>query len=312
MSVEDVSAEEVAAAVEQLLPEDAPVQPVAAFHKGHRHLSWVLSSGNARFIGKVARYPVDAETMQQLTEQQRLHACGAAVPRLRAFDTSRKLGGRLVVVVDYLPGWDAEEALPNLTNDRALEAIEDAGRAVAQLHQIPANAFGVPGTTTGVSNWGDYVSAQTEILERAYQHTGGVDELIRAGLDLVRRLSEDVSPAVWPCVAHLDVYLPNLLLDELGRFRALLDLEHVRWVDPAMDFVKPRMWIFDELPHLAEPFLAGYGSVAGRPPRWEQRLSVATGLELLTGVEYWTRARAAGMRADYLQRLKNWVREVGT
>ncbi len=108
-----------------------------------------------------------------------------------------------------------------------------------------------------------------------------------------------------------DVYLPNILVDAQGRFRALLDLEHVRWVDPAMDFVKPAMWMFEGRPEWADAFADGYGIAKAQPPCWPERLSVATGLELLTGVDYWTRVRDEAMREDYLRRLRAWVRSDG-
>jgi aminoglycoside phosphotransferase (APT) family kinase protein len=164
----------------------------------------------------------------------------------------------------------------------------------------------------GPSTWGAYVAGRVERLERAYDRTA-VDSgaSVAAGLKLLRLLAEDVSPSVSPAVAHLDVYLPNLLLDESGGFRALLDLEHVKWVDPAMDFVKPAMWIFEKHPEWFAAFLKGYEAVGGRGPRWAERVSVATGLELLTGVQYWMEVGAVEMFQDYLHRLEDWIRSDG-
>ena len=53
-------------------------------------------------------------------------------------------------------------------------------------------------------------------------------DAVSAGLALLGHLAAGVSPAVRPAVAHGDVYLPNMLLDEAGRFQVSLDLEHVR------------------------------------------------------------------------------------
>lgn len=135
--------------------------------------------------------------------------------------------------------------------------------------------------------------------------------LIEAGIGLLCRLADEVSPVVRPAVAHLDVYLPNILLNVDGTFRILLDLEHVRWVDPVMDFVKPAMWMFTEEPAWADAFVDGYRSAGAWPDRWPERLSVATGLELLTGVQYWTQVADHAMREDYVRRLRAWVRSDG-
>ncbi|MGH3623494.1 MAG: phosphotransferase [Sciscionella sp.] len=122
---------------------------------------------------------------------------------------------------------------------------------------------------------------------------------------------EEVSPVARPAVAHLDVYMPNILLDDEGGFRVLLDLEHLRWVDPVMDFVKPAMWMFPDQQSWAEAFADGYQAAGPWPACWSERLAVATGMELLTGVEYWTRVADHAMREDYLRRLRVWVRSDG-
>jgi hypothetical protein len=40
--------------------------------------------------------------------------------------------------------------------------------------------------------------------------------LVSAGLALLGRLADEVSPVVRPAVAHLDVYLPNILVNPKG------------------------------------------------------------------------------------------------
>jgi aminoglycoside phosphotransferase (APT) family kinase protein len=172
---------------------------------------------------------------------------------------------------------------------------------------IPATGLGA-----GPGGWEEVVTSRIERLRSAYHDIDDVSvSLVDDGMALVCRLAQGLSPVVRPAVAHLDVHLPNILLDHQAQFRALLDLEHVRWVDPVMDFVKPAMWIFTHRPGWAEAFVEGYRATGGWPARWPQRISVASGLELLTGVEYWTRVSDQEMREDYLQRLWTWVRSDG-
>src|SRR5690606_28626214 len=125
------------------------------------------------------------------------------------------------------------------------------------------------------------------------------------------RLADDVSPHVRPAVAHLDVYLPNILVGDKGRLRILLDPEHVRWADRVMDFVKPAMRMVAERPGWGGACADGCRSAGTWPGRWSERVSVATGLELLTGVQYWIRVADHEMREDYLRRLRAWVRSDG-
>ncbi|MGH3889763.1 MAG: phosphotransferase family protein [Pseudonocardiaceae bacterium] len=303
------------AGVERLLPEAAPVRPVSALRRGRSHVSWVLDSGVGRLVGKVALGEHHQVVIDRLAEHRRVWKHGVPVPRLLAFTASSDaVDDRLLIVSEYLPGRDAEEASRFAPAVTMVEAMRATGSAVARLHQVPVEAFGDPvtGLGAGPATWSEVVAGRTELLGRAYGHVEGVPAaLISAGLALLGRLADAVSRVVQPAVAHLDLYLPNVLLDDEGRFQVLLDLEHVRWVDPVMDFVKPAMWMLAGRPAWAEVFADGYRAVGGWPERWTERLAVVTGLELLTGIEYWTRVGDRQMRQDYLRRLRVWVRSDG-
>ncbi len=319
VNIAEPSAERVAVAVERLLPDAAPVRPVRALRSGRSHRSWVLESGIGRLVGKVQLTDHTEVVLDRLAEHRRVAEHDVPVPRLLGFTpSSETVGGRLLIVAEYLEGQDAEEASSSLPADLMVDALRLAGSALAQLHRVPVPAFGdaVIGLRPGPRTWGEVVASRAELLRRAYGDRNGEMEsasmsVISTGLDMLNRLGDAVSRLVRPAVAHLDMYLPNILLGVDGRFRALLDLEHLRWVDPAMDFVKPAMWMFEGRPEWADAFANGYGVAERRPPLWSERLSVATGLELLTGVDYWTRVKDQAMREDYLRRLRRWVRSDG-
>ncbi|SFB64756.1 Phosphotransferase enzyme family protein [Amycolatopsis marina] len=278
----------------------------------------MLDSGLGRLVGKVGLHGDRAVALRRLDEHRRVWEHGVPVPRLLGFTAaSSVVGDRLLIVAEYLTGQDAEDSR-SLPSGVMGEAMYSAGAALAGLHGVPVECFGDSdsGLDRGFATWGAAVSSRVELLARAYSERGGsldweVEGLVAAGLVLLGRLADEVSVVVRPAVAHLDVYLPNILLDAEGCFRALLDLEHVRWVDPVMDFVKPAMWMFEDQPWWAERFVCGYRSVGGWPQLWSERLAVATGLELLTGVNYWTRVRDLSMREDYVRRLRVWVRSDG-
>jgi len=73
------------------------------------------------------------------------------------------------------------------------------------------DAFGDPvtGLGPGPATWSEVVTGLIEVLRRAYGHVEDVPAaVVSAGLALLGTLADSVSPVV----AHLDLYLPNVLL----------------------------------------------------------------------------------------------------
>jgi aminoglycoside phosphotransferase (APT) family kinase protein len=313
--IAELTVSQIVAGIERLLPDAAPVRPVSELRRGRSHASWVLDSGLGRLVGKKALGERHEVAVDRLAEHRRVWQHRVPVPRLLAFtESSDAVGDRLLIVSEYLPGKDAEEASRLVPANAMVEAMRSTGSALARLHQVPVDGFGDPvtGLGSGRATWGEVVAGRVEILRCAYRRLDDAPvAVLSAGLELLGMLADEVSPGVRPAVAHLDIYLPNVLLDEAGRFQVLLDLEHVRWVDPVMDFVKPAMWMLGGRPAWAEAFADGYRAAGGWPHRWNERLAVVTGLELLTGVEYWTRVGDRAMLDDYLRRLRTWVRSDG-
>lgn len=316
VNITELSPKRVAVAVEHLLPEAAPVRPLRTLRQGRSHGSWVLDSAVGRIVGKVQMADHAKVVLDRLAEHQRVAEHGVPVPKLLGFTSaSAPVGGRLLIVFEYLPGSDAEDASRLLPPEVMVGVLRSTGAALACLHRVPVDAFGdaVAGVRPDFRTWGEVVMARAELLRRAYADRdgdlGSDASVVSGGLDLLVQLGDAVSGEARPAVAHLDLYLPNILVDADGRFRAILDLEHLRWVDPAADFVKPAMWMFEGRPEWRDAFLDGYDTSGLRC--WSERLSVATGLELLTGVDYWSRVNDQAMRDDYLRRLRAWVRSDG-
>jgi hypothetical protein len=78
-------------------------------------------------------------------------------------------------------------------------------------------------------------------------------------------------------------------------------------MDPVYDFVKLHMWVFEPFPDAAAPFWSGYTAVCGHPERFEERLRVCMGLELLAGFPYWKRHGQLNLLEDYRVRLNRWL-----
>lgn len=306
-----LTAAEVAAGAGQLVGDAAPVRPVRELRRGRNHVSWVMTARGGRLLVCKVLVGVGTALGERLAEHHRLCRLGVPVAPLVGFDLAcAAVGGRPLVVLEYLPGMDADEAVPGLDTPARERLMGDVGAALARLHGVAVPGFGDPvtGLGTGPATWPEVAAVRVR-QAMASAHSGTAAAVRRAGV-LVSELASGLS-WVRPGVAHLDVFLPNVLVDASGRFRCLLDLEHVRWVDPVADFVKPGMWMLAGRPGWAASFAAGYESVTGWPREWERRISTAYGLELLSGVGYWTQVGAQDMLADYLRRLTAWTDSAG-
>jgi aminoglycoside phosphotransferase (APT) family kinase protein len=317
MNTVALSASAVAEAVQTLVPDVAPVRVIGELRRGRSHASWIVDSRRGRLVAKVALSPLAASSVR-LEEHCRLRALGAQVPQILGHTRhSALLGGAMLVVSGYLPGRDAQQAADDpRTVGRVGEAVARAGAVLAGLHALEVPGFGDDAVGLGpvVGSWRSAVDAHVRRLEASLDQVEvapGAREVAVRGLDLLGRLAREVSPVVRPAAVHADVYLPNILLGPDDEFALLLDLEHVRWADPVLDFVKPAMWIFDRFPQWAGGFVRGYAGVAGRPPGWEGRISATTGWELLSGIVYWAQVEDAAMSADCLRRLTHWVASDG-
>lgn len=308
MIPQQLTAEDAAAGVEQLIAGAAPVRPVHGLRRGRNHVSWVMSSQRGLLVVKVL-VGVGTALALRWGEHERLCRAGAPVAPLLGFDLScTMVGGLPLIVLEYLPGIDAAEALPGMDSQACEELMRDIGAAVARVHQVPVPGFGdaATGLGTGPASWPGIIA------QRAYTAVVSVhpDGRSTAAVDAAAGLLVDLASGletVTAAVAHLDVFAPNVLVDQRGRFARLLDLEHIRRVDPVADFVKPAMWMLAGRPGWTAAFADGYAAVGGWPAGWERRLAVAYGAELLSGIDYWARVGAGDMLVDYLHRLITWV-----
>ncbi|KIA61365.1 hypothetical protein FG87_31195 [Nocardia vulneris] len=275
-------------------------------------MSWVMSSARGMLVCKVL-VGLGTSLAQRLAEHRRLCEHDAPVAPLVAFaESCPAVGDRPLVVLEFVAGIDAEEAAPSLGASVMRELMRDSGAAAARLHRVAVAGFGDPvsGLGAGPGTWSEVVEVRAHSLVESTVVDSTTARLLGSAADLLCGLATELAE-VRPAAAHLDLFLPNILVDPDGRFLRLLDLEHLRWVDPVMDFVKPAMWMFAQRCDWAGAFADGSASVAGWPRWWEPRISVATGLELISGVDYWAQVGDRDMFEDYSRRLRAWLNSDG-
>ncbi|WP_280335659.1 hypothetical protein [Nocardia wallacei] len=114
---------DAAAGVERLIAGTAPVRPVRGLRRGRIHVSWLMSSQRGLLVVKVL-VGVGSALALRWREHERLCRAGAPVAPLLGFDVScAAVGGLPLVVLGYLPGTDAAEALPGLDARTRAECV---------------------------------------------------------------------------------------------------------------------------------------------------------------------------------------------
>src|SRR5438477_1192077 len=109
------SAEAVVAAVHAALPGVEALGPPVRMPKGFSSESWCVATDAGELVVKIRRQLTDAAKLRSQAEAVRL-ALAAGVPTAEVLyaGLAAAVGGRPVVILRYMPGTDADEALPGL------------------------------------------------------------------------------------------------------------------------------------------------------------------------------------------------------
>ena len=298
------------AAVRGALPGVEVIGPPTRMPKGFSSESWRVATDAGELVVKLRRQVTDAAKLRSQAEAVQLaRAAGVPTAEVLYAGVSATLGGRPMAIVRYIPGIDAEEALPGLDGPQRASLFSDFGAAVGRLHRIGLPHFteriGAPEAAVG-----DWATVVRRAAERYADWNREVGVLAEPEIDAVRdRLAlgaEDVAAVVSPALTHKDLYLANVLVNA-GRFAALIDFELAKGYDPLHDFVKLGMFVFELWPESVGPFMAGYRRGAGRPPEVKGRLVVCLALEHFVLLPNWVQFGEERLVRDSRDRLRNWL-----
>jgi aminoglycoside phosphotransferase (APT) family kinase protein len=294
----------------RVLPAHGGVTQIRPLLKGHGHQSFVVETGSkGTVLLKIALRMDQAAKMKSLGRVLELAARHhVSAPRLLHFsEGTASFGGRPWLIQEFLAGDDGEVALPKMSATQRAAFFRDFGAAVARLHAIDVGHFSDDlAASAREATWAAAVESRLARLAGEHRHAALLppDGLETAAATILS-LARAVSPGVRPALVHRDLYLPNTLV-AAGRFQALLDFEHARSADALSDFVKLRMWVFDDVPGSESEFCAGYSANPWATTEGRRRHHVSLGLELLSGLLYWKRTRQSEMLGDYQRRFREW------
>ena len=117
-------------------------------------------------------------------------------------------------------------------------------------------------------------------------------------------LAAEVDGVVRPALCHRDLYLDNVLVDEQGALAALLDFDVAEVWDPLVEQFKLEWFVFEPNPAAREPFFDGYLAGDPMPPMFDERVRLASIVELLNHAANWQVQGEREIAAEALDRLR--------
>ncbi len=298
------------AAVRAALPGIEALGSPARMPKGFSSESWRVATDAGELVVKIRRQLTDAAKLQSQAEAVRLaRAAGVPTAEVLYAGLAAAVGGRPVVILRYVPGTDAEEALPGLDGAQRASLFSDFGAAVGRLHRIGLPHFteriGAPEAAVG-----DWAAVVRRAAERYAAWNREVGVLAAPEIDAIRdrltRAAVDIAAEVSPALTHKDLYLANVLVND-GRLTALIDFELAKGYDPLLDFVKLGMFVFERWPESVDHFMAAYRRGADHPPKAEARLAVCLALEHFVQLPNWVQFGEERLARDSRDRLRAWL-----
>ncbi|MEV4664168.1 aminoglycoside phosphotransferase family protein [Micromonospora echinofusca] len=218
-----------------VVPQAAPLgaTPVT---KGIFSIGWRVHSIDGDYLVKInedSRAADDFLGARRATTTALAH--GVPVPRLLGSGSDGD--GHAFLVQEWIDGTDAEDHFAARDGRERRRVLERLGAVLARLHDIPYTAQGPASIHDTVEIKIRRYAARAARLQ--IFTPSDLDHLVDKLLELV----PEVLPPMSPRLTHLDVHLPNVLVDTSGEVW-LLDMDFARPGDPVEDFVKLDWWCF--------------------------------------------------------------------
>lgn len=304
------TAEVIAAIVRNALPTIEAIDAPRQIPKGFSSQSWHVATSAGDLVVKLRRQMTDHAKLQSQVEAARL-AWEAGIPTAEVLyaDLSPVVGDRPVVILRYVPGVDAEEALSGLTNAQRGQCFADFGTTIGRMHRIVLPHFTerIGSPESAVANWATLVQRTADRYAACNKQIGALTSTEIAAIHArIIAGSAAVSDHVGPALTHRDLYLANVLLDA-GRFAALIDFELAKGYDPLLDFIKLGMFVFAHYPDGLQPFMRAYRAKSEPPILAAERLAVCFALEQFVQVPNWAQTNQAELLRYSCGRLRDWL-----
>ena len=260
--------ESILPAIQPHLPDTGTPPRLEPIPTGHFNDSWWVTAGGQQFVLRVA--PSDTTPMlfyerDMMRQEPALHALlrdrtSVPVPRVIAFDDSRRVIDRDFLLIERLPG----RPLSAVRGVDPAPVLEQVGRCLSDVHAIHATEYGYLGEHRPMppqSCWADAFilmwSKLIDDIEATGQYNRTQAEAVRG---LAGRYRSSFDRPISASLLHMDVWAQNILVDGAGHLCGLLDWDRALWGDVEIEFA-----VLDYCGISTPAFWRGYGT--GEDPR---------------------------------------------
>lgn len=275
---------------------------VEPWPRGRSHHAFLLTTAAGQFVLRVHKqeHPGRMRRFVRVAQLLALHEVPA--PLVHWWDLDAHYLPHAFYVQGFLPGEDAAQALPELTERDGARVGAEVGAGLRRLHDIVYQDTPMPWATEFDDRMRVRVAECVELgalSERERRLVLAYHEERRGALDGVRRL-----------LTHDDLNLANILLERRvdgWHLAAFLDFERTRGRDPLLDLARLHTLVFDACPAMRAPFDAAYGEIAVPDDERQARLELYAIYLLVWGVPWSREAGLATRERDYRHRLQAWL-----
>jgi len=250
------------ALVAEHLPEARRGVTFQPIRTGKFNRSYYVTTSGGQYVLRIAPppgtvllfYERDMMRQEPRVHEAVLEHAAAPVPRIIAFDDSRKHIDRMFLIMERMPGTALSEVWA-ADYDRVLHQV---GSCLARVHAIQGDKYGYVGPHKPMEpqeTWCDAFRIMWSKLVADIEATGHYSreegEALRRLLD---RHLEYFKRDVPACLLHMDIWSQNLLVDSKSNLTAIVDWDRALWGDPEIEFA-----VLDYC-GISEPaFWKGYG-----------------------------------------------------
>ncbi|MEK9198974.1 aminoglycoside phosphotransferase family protein [Ureibacillus sp. 179-F W5.1 NHS] len=180
-----------------------------------------------RFLLRI--FPMDQQVKRKIEFDtiHQLSSISECVPKTIEFNHLEDLN-KCYMIVSFLPGKDAEEALKELTTTEQYDAGYMAGNELGKLHQLVAPSH-YPSWDIVKKKKSDYYLLELKNIN--------IDENIKQLLESYIKENEDLMIGRPNTFQHDDFHPSNLLIKD-KTFAGIIDFERMDWGDPIHDLQK--------------------------------------------------------------------------